>query len=321
MQWKRFFKVKGVSEMRIAEGPTTKKPSSGRAELLLMGLPCILLVLVFNYGPLFGWAYAFFDYKPGLDLFQSKFVGLKYIFSAFSDYALLNVLRNTLVLGALSIAASVIPLIFAMFLNEMSSRKLKRIIQTVTTFPNFISWILVFSLFFIFFSAGDGYVNKLLLALGVIPQAINLLADEQAVWPLQTLLSIWKTVGFSAIIYLAAIAGIDPGLYDAADVDGAGRYRKMFHITVPELLPTFFTLLLLGIGNILSNGFDQYYLFYNHLVSDRILVLDVYLYQVGLGMNLFSLSTALGMIKTVVSILLLFGANGLSRAFRGTAII
>lgn len=286
-----------------------------------MGVPCILLVIVFNYVPLFGWVYGFFDYKPGMSLLQSKFVGLKYVFGAFSDPALLTVLRNTLVLGMLTLVTSVFPPVFAMFLNELHGRKVKKLIQTVTTFPQFISWILVFSLFFIFFSVDDGYVNKALMTLGLVKQPLNLLASENAVWPMQTLISIWKTMGFSAIIYLASIAGIDPELYDAADVDGAGRFRKMLHITTPALLPTFFTLLLLGIGNILSNGFDQYYLFYNSLVSDKILVLDVYLYQVGLTMNLYSLSTALGMTKTIISVMLLLGANSLSRAIRGTAII
>jgi putative aldouronate transport system permease protein len=294
---------------------------SKKFDLLLMGVPCILLVIVFNYVPLFGWVYGFFDYKPGMSLLQSKFVGLKYVFGAFSDPALLTVLRNTLVLGMLTLVTSVFPPVFAMFLNELHGRKVKKLIQTVTTFPQFISWILVFSLFFIFFSVDDGYVNKALMTLGLVKQPLNLLASENAVWPMQTLISIWKTMGFSAIIYLASIAGIDPELYDAADVDGAGRFRKMLHITTPALLPTFFTLLLLGIGNILSNGFDQYYLFYNSLVSDKILVLDVYLYQVGLTMNLYSLSTALGMTKTIISVMLLLGANSLSRAIRGTAII
>ena len=300
---------------------STIRTLSKRFDLLLMGLPCILLVIVFNYAPLFGWIYGFYDYKPGIRLAQSEFVGLKFLLQAFTDTTLLTVLRNTLVLGMLSLASSVIPPIFAMFLNELHGRRAKKIIQTVTTFPQFISWILVFSIFFIFFSVNDGYVNKALLALGLIKEPTNLLANEGAVWWLQTLISMWKNIGFSAIIYLASIAGIDPGLYQAADVDGAGRFRKMLHITVPELLPTFFTLLLLGIGNILSNGFDQYYLFYNNLVSDKVLVLDVYLYQVGLGMNLYSLSTALGMTKTIISVILLFGANGLSKAIRGTAII
>lgn len=306
--------------IRSSQSSMIRTPSK-RFDLLLMGLPCILLVIIFSYAPLFGWIYGFFDYKPGMLLQNSRFVGLKYIIGAFSDPALLIVMRNTLVLGLLTLVTSLFPPIFAMFLNELHGKKVKKLIQTVTTFPQFISWILVFSLFFVFFSVDDGYVNKALLSLGLIKEPTNLLASENAVWTLQTLLTVWKTMGFSAIIYLASIAGIDPGLYDAADVDGAGRFRKMLHIMVPELLPTFFTLLLLGIGNILSNGFDQYYLFYNSLVSDKILVLDVYLYQVGLTMNLYSLSTALGMTKTIISVILLFGANGLSRTIRGTAII
>jgi putative aldouronate transport system permease protein len=204
---------------------------------------------------------------------------------------------------------------------KLKGKKAKSIIQTATTFPNFISWVLVFSVFFIFLSVDDGYVNELLLGIGIIKEPLNLLATEKIVWPLQLFISNWKSVGFSSIIYLAAIAGIDPGLYESVEIDGGGRLAKIIHITIPGITATFFVLVLLGIGNILSTGFEQYYLFYNHLVSDKILVLDVYLYNVGIGMNQFSMSTALGMAKTIISLILLFSANALSKAVRGTPII
>lgn len=289
--------------------------------LVLMAIPCILLVVIFNYLPLYGWVYGFYNYKPGVKLSDAEFVGLKYILIALKDPQLLLVIRNTLVMGFLNIFSNIFPIIFAIFLTELRGRYAKKIIQTATTFPNFISWILVFSVFFLFLSVEDGYVNKVLLATGLIQKPLNLLASEAAVWPLQLFISNWKTVGFSSIIYLAAIAGIDPSLYESVEIDGGARFAKILYITIPGIIPTFFVLVLLGMGNILSTGFEQYYLFYNHLVSDRILVLDVYLYQVGMGMNMFSMSTALGMAKTIISLILLFFANTVSKAVRGTPII
>jgi len=286
-----------------------------------MAIPCILLVVIFNYLPLYGWVYGFYNYKPGVKLSDAEFVGLKYILIALKDPQLLLVIRNTLVMGFLNIFSNIFPIIFAIFLTELRGRYAKKIIQTATTFPNFISWILVFSVFFLFLSVEDGYVNKVLLATGLIQKPLNLLASEAAVWPLQLFISNWKTVGFSSIIYLAAIAGIDPSLYESVEIDGGARFAKILYITIPGIIPTFFVLVLLGMGNILSTGFEQYYLFYNHLVSDRILVLDVYLYQVGMGMNMFSMSTALGMAKTIISLILLFFANTVSKAVRGTPII
>lgn len=297
------------------------KQFSNKTLLIFMAIPCVILVIIFNYLPLYGWVYGFFNYKPGLKLSESEFVGLKYIILAIKDPQLLLVIRNTLVMGMLNILSNVFPILFAIFLNELKGKRLKPLIQTATTFPNFISWILVFSVFFLFLSVEDGYINKVLMNLGLIEQPLNLLASEKAVWPLQLFISNWKSVGFSSIIYLAAIAGIDPSLYESVEIDGGARAAKIWYITVPGIVPTFFVLVLLGIGNILSTGFEQYYLFYNHLVSDRILVLDVYLYQVGMGMNMFSMSTALGMAKTVISLILLFVANTFSKMVRGTPII
>ncbi len=294
---------------------------SDRLSLLVMALPCILLVIAFSYVPLFGWLYGFFDYKPGYNLFECNFVGLKYFKLAFNDNEIFLVMRNTLVLGGLGLAASVLPPAFAIFLSELKGNRFKKVLQIVTTIPNFISWILVYAIFFMLLSVNDGIVNKVLLSTGIIKTPLNLLADENAVWPLQTFIGIWKNIGFQAIIYLAGISGIAPELYDAANVDGAGRFRKIVHVTIPGLMQTYFSMLLLGIGLILSNGFDQFYLFKNALTYNKIVVLDVYLYDIGLGNNQYSLSTVLGMSKTIISVILLYIANGLSRWIRGTSII
>lgn len=298
-----------------------KFPLSDNLSLLVMALPCISLVIAFSYVPLFGWLYGFFDYKPGYNLFECEFVGLKFFKLAFNDNEILIVMRNTLVLGFLGLAASVLPPVFAILLSEIKGNRFKKVFQIVTTIPNFISWILVYAIFFMLLSVNDGIVNKVLLSTGLIKTPLNLLADENAVWPLQTFIGIWKNIGFQAIIYLAGISGISPELYDAANVDGAGRFKKIIHVTIPGLMQTYFSMLLLGIGLILSNGFDQFYLFKNALTYNKIEVLDVYLYDIGLGNNQYSLSTVLGMSKTIISVILLYAANGLSRWIRGTSII
>lgn len=314
---------RGNNKVAIIETVSTRrhKLSSNEITLLLMAIPCVVLVIVFNYVPLFGWVYGFFNYRPGISLLHSQFVGLDFFKIALQNDDLFVSIKNTLALGFLGLGTSIFPPIFAILMTELSGKKFKKVIQTVVTFPNFISWVLVFAIFFSFLSVEDGYVNKFLLALGIIKQPLNLLADPNAVWPLQTFIGVWKSLGFSTIIYLAAIAGIDQELYDAAAVDGCNRTNRIYHITFPALIPTYFTLLLLGIGNILSNGFDQYYLFYNPLVHSKIMVLDVYLYKVGLEMNQLSLSIVLGMTKSLISIFILFMANYFSKLIRGTSIL
>ncbi len=288
--------------------------------LLLMAAPCAVFVLLFNYVPLFGWIYAFFDYKPGIKLANSEFVGLKYFKLAFQEPELLSVMTNTLALTFLSLCSSVLPVAFAIFLSEMASKNFRKVIQTLTTIPFFISWVLVYAIFFTFFS-NDGFINNLLIAWGWIAEPMNPLANPKIVWVFQTCIGMWKGLGFAAIIYIASMTSIDSELYDAAKVDGAGRYRSMLHITIPGLVPTFITLTLLSIGNALSNGFEQYFVFYNPLVHSHIQVLDYYLYRMGIVLNDYSLSTALGMYKTIISIILLFTVNWISKKTRGQAII
>lgn len=292
-----------------------------RPTLLLMAIPCFLFVLAFSYIPLFGWLYAFFDYKPGLSLARTEFVGFKYFTLAFGDPDLFRVLRNTFVMSLLGILVSPLAALFAILLSDMPSKSVRRFIQTATTLPYFISWILVYAIFFVFFAVDDGFLNVLLLKLGWISEPTNLLGNPDIVWPFQTAVGLWKGLGFSAIIYLAAIAGIDQQLYDAASVDGAGRWGRIWYITVPGLVPTYVTLLLLSIGSFLSNGLEQYYVFYNPLVHEKIEVLDYYVYRLGFLQNDYSYSTAVGMTKTLVSVVLLFTANAIARRIRGQSII
>ena len=299
-----------------------RKPLRPGLVLFLMSLPFVLLILAFNYLPLLGWSIAFVDYQPGMKILDCKFIGLTQfarIFSLGSDFGM--VMRNTLVLSFLGIICSPVPIVLALMLAEVKKPAFSRAVQTITSFPYFISWILIFGVVYIVLAQSDSVLNTILFKLHLITRPVNVLANPDIVWPFQTLLTIYKTAGWQAIIYLAAIAGIDPELYDAAEVDGAGRLGKMRYITIPGLMPTYTVLLLLQISNVLSNGFEQYYVFHNALVHDKIAVLDYYLYQTGLGDQQFSYSTAMGIFKTVVSVTLLFSANWISKKVRGESII
>lgn len=289
--------------------------------LFLMALPFIIFVFAFSYVPIFGWLYGFFDYKPGLALSEMEFVGLKNFAKIFSDWRdLSRVLRNTLVMSCLGLLAAPIPMFFAIFLNEIRIPFFKKFVQTTTTLPYFISWIIVFALSFAIFS-NEGLIANILNVFGATDVYVNLLGDNNAVWWMQWFLGIWKSVGWNGIIYIAAIAGIDAELYEAAKVDGANRFQLIRNITIPSLYPTFFVLLLLSISNLLNNGFDQYFVFFNPLVADRIEVLDYYVYKVGILINDYSYSTVLGMLKTIFSVAMLFGANRLSKKVRGESIV
>lgn len=297
-----------------------KKHMTEGMKLLLLAVPFIIFVFMFSYVPLAGWAYAFFDYRPGLSLADCEFVGLETFRQIWQNRdELFRVLRNTLVLSGMGLLATPLPVIFAIILNEIKNSKFRKVVQTLTTLPNFISWIVVFTLAFAMFSS-DGMFNSLFRMLGV-DVTVNIMGNNDIAWIYMWALGTWKTLGWSAIIYIASIAGIDAELYDAAHVDGANRFQTIMHVTVPGLYSTFFVLLLLAISNMLSNGFDQYFVFYNPLTADKLEVLDYYVYKIGVLTNDYPQSVALGMFKTVVSVILLFSANTLSKRLRGQSIV
>ncbi len=295
--------------------------------LFLLFMPFIVLAFVFSYLPLWGWRYAFFDYKPGLGLSMENFVGFKWFNYLIGNPAtrndILRVLKNTLAMSGLSLATSFIPLAFAIFLSEIRATRYRKLVQTFTTIPNFISWVLVYAFAFALFST-EGFINRFLIDLGVIKEGVNFLLGSDHIWIKMLLWGLWKGLGWGAIIYLAAISGIDQQLYEAATVDGAGRFKKMWYITVPGLLPTYFVLLMLAIAGILSNGMDQYFVFKNSANKETIEVLDLYVYLLGLGSGgsgNIPLATVVGMVKSIVSVSLLFFANALSKAVRKESII
>ncbi len=305
--------------------PAVKMEMDEKYRLFLMMLPVILLTLIFAYLPIWGWRFAFFDYTPGGSIGPDNYVGFKWFSFLFSDPAttkdLIRVLRNTLVMSGLGIATSWLPIAFAVLLAEVRSTKFQRFVQTFTTIPNFISWVLVYAIAICIFST-DGFINSFLTNVMHVSGAnTNYLQVADHTWLKMLLWGTWKGVGWSAIVYIAGIAGIDQQLYEAAKVDGANRFRCIWHITIPGLTPTYMVMLLMSIAGILSNGMEQYLVFSNAMNKDVIEVLDLYVYNIGIGQNRISLSTVVGISKSLIGITLLFAANGISKTIRGESII
>ena len=289
-------------------------------KLLYYALPFMIIVLLFNYVPIFGWIYAFFDYIPGVKLNDSEFVGLEYFKLIFTDANVWRSLTNTFVFAILGILFSPLPMLFAILLNEVKNGPVRKIVQTFTTLPNFISWVIIFSLAFTLFSS-DGLITTMLLKIGIGTEGQNLLGNGDAVYIFQSLLGLWKGLGWSSIIYLAAIAGIDQEQYEAARVDGAGYFRCAIHITMPAMIGTFVVLFILNIGNFLNTGYEQYLLFKNSMTADNIEVLDLYAYRIGLENMDYSYGVAISIIKSIVSVILVTFANLVAKKARGSAVV
>ncbi|WP_256702366.1 ABC transporter permease subunit [Paenibacillus sp. P32E] len=286
--------------------------------------PFMVLLAVFAYYPLYGWVYAFFDYMPPIPLSQSPFVGLKWFHSLVENQVkvdqLLQVIKNTFGISGLSILFSWLPMIFAIFLTEIKAVRFRKFIQTVTTLPNFISWVLVYSLAFSMFSS-EGVVNGFLSQMGLSDSPILFLQNSDHVWITMWIWATWKSLGWSAILYIAAIMSIDESLYEAAYVDGATRMQVIRHVVLPSMLPTYFVLLMLQIASFLNNGLEQYFVFQNAFNKDTIQVLDLYVYNLAMGGGSYSVSVAISMLKSLISVVLLFSVNGLSKLLRGEGIV
>ena len=301
-----------------------KMPSRKRRKIQLFCLAMIFILFVaaFSYVPLVGWAIAFMKYRPGLPLFSQQFVGLnnfKLLFSSGPDIKM--ILTNTLALSGLTLMAAPVPVIFAVLLSHLRNKRLSRAVQVVSALPNYISYVLLYTVFFFLLAPGEGALNVILRMFYGSEFTSNLLADPRWAWWMQTIAFLFKGMGYTAIIYIAAMTGIDPEQYDAADVDGAGRFAKVIHVTLPGIAPTFFVLFLLSIANMLSGaGFEQYYVFQNPMVLSKIEVLDTYIYKVGIQQSGFGFATAAGMLKSLISIGLLMSANKLSKLVRGESI-
>ena len=307
---------KSIQSLKGQKGRTGRK-------LLLISIPFLLFVTAFSYVPLLGWSISFFRYYPGIPLNKLEFMGLKnfQLFFSNKDQVLL-VLRNTFVLSGLILVTLPLPAVFAIFLNEIRGKWFKKTVQTFSTIPYFISYVLIYLAFVTLFSPSDGMINTLLVQkLHILKTPLKVLNNDKIAWTVQTLTYLFKNLGYSAILYLSAIAGIDTQLYEAAEVDGAGRFQKIWNITVPGLIPTFVVLLVLGLGNVLSGaGFEQYYVFGNAMVLDKLEVIDTYTYKMGMVQGNYSFGTAMSMMKSVLSVGLLLISNFIVKRVRGNSI-
>ncbi|PXV89138.1 carbohydrate ABC transporter membrane protein 1 (CUT1 family) [Lachnotalea glycerini] len=317
--------MQNILSLQTKESEKVKKKKNVQGKIMFLYIvPFLILSFAFSYFPLHGWAYAFFDYRPPLKLSQCDFVGMQWFKMLFSNKTqvsqLLKVMINTFAMSGLTLATSFLPVIFAIFLSEIKCKWFKNFVQTFTTVPNFISWVMVYSVAYSLFT-NTGMVNTILMNLGVISTPLKFLDGDSHTWLSMLVWYTWKGLGWGSIMYLAAIAGVDQELYDAAKVDGANRFKLMRYITLPALMPTFFVLLMLAVANFLNNGLDQYYVFQNSFNKAHIQVLDLYVYNIGMTGKSPSLATAIGMLKSIVSVTLLFIVNHVSKRVRGETII
>ncbi|SFT07515.1 putative aldouronate transport system permease protein [Paenibacillus sp. BC26] len=282
--------------------------------LLLFSLPFAIWAAVFCYAPIWGWIMAFQDYNPGKGVTGSPWVGLKHFQAFFQEEMLYTLLRNTIAISVLNIVVGTFGAVaLALLLNEVKGVFFKRTVQTVSYLPYFISYVVVANLFLTLLSPSDGTVNRLLLKLGLIDKPIFFFAEPHLFWVLVVLINVWKNIGWDAIIYIAAMSSVDTELYDAASVDGAGRWRKMWHITLPCIRPTIVVLLVLSASGILNAGFDPSYLLGNPMVHEYSEVIDTYVYRMGLGNAMYSYATAIGLFRLLVSLVLLYLVNRMAK--------
>ncbi|UJF32486.1 ABC transporter permease [Paenibacillus hexagrammi] len=283
-------------------------------QLIMMSVPLLIYIVVFAYVPVWGWLTAFQDYRPAKKFADQTWVGFKHFKFLFSDDHFLQVLRNTVGMSLINLVLGfVTSIVLALLLNEVKNMLFKRTVQTISYLPHFLSWVIAAGIVATSLSINDGIVNIVLMKLHIIDEPIVWLSEGKYFWGIVGASNVWKEIGWNTIIYLAAMASVDPSLYEAAEMDGANRYRKMLHITLPGIKPTFVILLIISIGHILDAGFEVQYLLGNGLVVDWSETIDIFVLKYGIAQGNYSLATAGGMFKTIVSVTLLLFANWVSK--------
>ena len=276
--------------------------------LIIWSLIIVAYGIIFCYLPLGGWLMAFQNYKPKDGLIHSAFVGLDKFKQLFSDDTFIRVIRNTLAMGVINLVVTfVAAIVFAILLNEVKSNGGKKTVQTISYLPHFLSWIIVTGILHDALSS-SGIINELLLKFHILDQPLNFFAHPKYFWPIVAFANVWN-----AIIYLSAITAIDPSLYEAANMDGAGRWARIRYVTLPGIKPTIMILLLMNVGNVLNAGFEIQYLLGNGLVKSVSETIDIYVLKWGISQNDFSIGTAAGIFKSFVSIVLIIIANQIAK--------
>lgn len=282
--------------------------------LYLLVFPGLLYFLVFKYIPMWGVLIAFQNYSPYLGFLHSEWVGLEHFQRLFSNAEFYRIFRNTMAINLLSLIFFFpLPIILSLMMNELRLQWFKKTIQSIVYLPHFLSWVVIVGMSFLMLSQSEGVINQLLVAFGF--EKIDFLTNPDYFWLLLTLQSIWKEVGWGTVLFLAAIASVDTQQYEAAKLDGAGRLRQMWHVTLPAIRNVIIILLILRIGHIMDVGFEQVYLMMNGAVSEVAEVFDTYVYRVGILQAQFSYSTAVGLFKSVIGVALVVFANWLAKKF------
>lgn len=281
--------------------------------LVFMSVPFLLWLFLFKYVPLWGWLTAFQNYKPYKKFAEQEWIGFEQFKFLFMDESFYRILRNTFVMSSIKLVLGfVTAIILALLLNELRNIIFKRVVQTISYLPHFISWVVAASIVTSALS-NEGIINVLLMKIGVLDSPILWLAKGEYFWGILGATEVWKDVGWNTIIYLAAITTIDPSQYEAAEIDGANRLQRMWSITLPGLKPVIVVLLIMNLGYILEAGFEPQYLLGNGMTSDYSDNLEIFVLKYGIEESNFSLATAAGMFKTVVSCVFLISANTIAK--------
>ena len=290
-------------------------------QLLVMSLPMLIYILIFNYSPMWGWITAFQDYKPKKGITGSKFVGLKNFKWLFGREDFINSIRNTLGMSVINLVlGTVAAVLLAILLNEVMHTLFKRVVQTVTYLPHFLSMVIVVGMAQNIF-ASNGPINQLLMNLHILKEPLFFLGEGKYFWWLVGIINVWKEVGWNTIIYIAAMTAIDPSLYEAASIDGAGRFQKIRYITLPGIKSTFVILLIMNIGHLMEAGFEIQYLLGSSLVMDWSQTIDIFVLKYGISKQQYGVATAAGMFKSIVAIILLFTANTIAKKLDESTLI
>ncbi len=285
--------------------------------LLLLSVPFIIWLIIFQYVPIWGWVIAFQNFQISQSIFHQQWVGLKYFVEALTDPEFWMSFRNTLAMSALGIITGfTITPFLALMLNEMKNLNFKRSVQTISYLPHFVSWVVVASMVIQALSTDNGVVNSVLVKLHIFSQPVQFMAIPQLFWFIITAANVWKETGWGAIIYLAAIAGVDQELYDAATVDGCGRWRKMRYVTIPGISSTIVVLFIMAIGHLVTIGFQPMLLLGNSLVVDYSQVITLYVLKWGIDTGRYAFGTAVGIFNSLISVILLVAANTIARRVR-----
>jgi len=299
--------------VRLNQRKSRLKEYRAQISLFVMVIPCMIITFIFAYYPLSGWIMAFQNFRPAKGYLHSKFVGFDQFTFLFKDHVFWNDFRNTLGMSVLNlIFGFVFAIGFALLLNEIRKLGFKRLVQTASYLPHFLSWVIVCALISNILSTYDGTLNNLLMSLGLIDKPILWLGEQKYFWWIVSFSHVWKEVGWNSIIYIAAMSAIDTELYEACEIDGGNRYRKMWHVTLPGIRPTIIVLLIMNLGWLLNAGFEVQYLFGRGLVMDVSETIDIFVLKYGITNGNYSLATAAGIFKSVISIALVSITNYIS---------